>query len=127
MALGDLAGEDQADARAAGLGGVEGDEEVAGVAQPGALVLHQEVELAARATPPDLTHAWPPSSSEASTAFRMRLMRACSSWSAVGADGDGAARPDVDGQPGLQGATRRTRAATSTGPSSGWGRRASWA
>src|SRR5580692_12398732 len=45
MGFGDLPREHQADSAAGGLGGVEGDEHVRGIAQPGAVVFDGEDEI----------------------------------------------------------------------------------
>ena len=51
MGFGDLAGEGETDAGAAGLRGVEGDEEVLGVRQARPLVLHPDLDVRAGDTP----------------------------------------------------------------------------
>ena len=45
MGLGDLPREHQADSAAGRLGGIEGDEHVRGIAQPGAVVLDGENQI----------------------------------------------------------------------------------
>src|SRR5436305_14455298 len=54
VGLGDLAGEGEADAAASGLGGVEGDEEVLGIGEPGALVVDPYRDVGVLAMPGDL-------------------------------------------------------------------------
>ena len=53
MGLGDLPGQDQADAAPLGLGGEEGDEQVGGVGQSLPLVLHGDLQLVADPSPAD--------------------------------------------------------------------------
>ena len=82
--LGDLPAQHQADAGAAGLGGEERHEQVAGIREARTLVLDPQFDRRRRrpGTRCQPTRTLPPVSLTASTALRIRLISSCSSWSA---------------------------------------------